>query len=122
MMIHRHSTLPALPSGYPLPDQWSVIIPQARTNLVTNPSIETNTTGYTAVGGSIARSAAEQYHGAYSLQVTPTSATTDGAYFGTVSLVSGTTYAVSCKVKGRAGKPYRLSVRTTGGADLGGVS
>lgn len=90
--------------------------------MVTNPSIETNTTGYTAVGGGVARSAAEQYHGTYSLAITPTAGTTDGAYFGTVSLVSGTTYAVSCKVKGRAGKPYRLSVRTTGGADLGGVS
>jgi hypothetical protein len=98
---------------------FSVVIPLARTNLVTNPSIETNTTGYTAVGGSIAQSSADQYHGAYSLAVTPSaSVNSDGAYYGTVSLTSGTSYAYSCKFKGAAGRKYTISIATTGGIDL----
>jgi hypothetical protein len=36
-----------------------ILQPEEITNLVTNPSIETNTTGYTAVGGSVAQSATE---------------------------------------------------------------
>lgn len=101
---------------------FGIILPVARTNLVINPSLETASTGYTAVGSAIARSTTEQYHGAYSLAITPTAATTDGAYYGTVSLTSGTVYAVSCKVKGVAGVPYRLSVRTTGAVELVGKS
>ena len=34
---------------------WSIITPIAATNMVTNPSIEVAATGYTAVGGSVAR-------------------------------------------------------------------
>jgi len=96
----------------------SVIVPIARTNLITNPSFETVTTSYTAVGGSIARSTTQQYHGAYSLAVTPTAATTDGVFYGTVSLTSGTTYAASCKIYGAPGVKYKISFATTGGVDL----
>lgn len=101
-----------------LDDRISVIVPIARTNLVSNPSLETNTTNWTALGGSIARSTAQQYHGAYSLAITPSAATTDGARFDTVSLISGTTYAYSAKVLGVAGKSYKLSLETTGGVEL----
>ena len=123
--MRSYATLPSLPEAGPLTryqDSLAVIVPYARTNLVLNPSLETNTTGYTAVGGSIARSTAQQYHGAYSLAITPTAGTTDGAYYGTVSLTSGTTYAVSCKVYGQPGVAYKLSVATTGGADLAAVT
>lgn len=122
MSVFRgYSTLPPLPAAGPLEryrEQLGVIVPVARTNLITNPSLETNTTGWTAVGGSIAQSAAQQYHGVYSLAVTPGAGTTDGAYFGTVSLTASTTYAVSIKVLGVPGVPYKLSVATTGGVDL----
>lgn len=110
--------LPPIPSGYPLDDVFSVLVPVARTNLIANPSLETNTTGWTAVGGSIARSATQQYHGAYSLAVTPTAGTSDGCYYGTVTLTSGQLYAVSAKIYGQAGVTYKISVATTGGADL----
>ena len=110
--------LPPIPSGYPLDDVFSVLVPVARTNLIANPSLETNTTGWTAVGGSIARSATQQYHGAYSLAVTPTAGTSDGCYYGTVTLTLGQLYAVSAKVYGQAGVTYKISVATTGGADL----
>jgi hypothetical protein len=117
--LRRHYMVPQIPKGYPLPPYFSVVVPIARTNLITNPSIETNTTGYTAVGGTIAQSSAEQYHGVYSLAVTPSAGTnSDGVFYGTVALTSGTTYAYSCKCKGTAGKQYTISIATTGGSNL----
>ena len=114
----NYFTLPPIVTGYPIDDRISVIVPVARTNQVINPSFETNTTSWTAIGGSIARSTTFQYHGAYSLAVTPTAATTDGARYDTVSLVSGTAYAYSCKVLGVNGKSYKLALETTGGVEL----
>lgn len=122
MPLQTHYTAPDVPDGYPLDPTrglFSVIIPEATTNLVTNPSLETGTTGWTAVGGSIARSAAQQRRGIYSLAVTPTSAATDGCYFGTVSLTSGTTYTASVDVLGAPGVEYQIFFATTGGASLG---
>jgi len=120
-LARMYTTLPPIPSAGVLEryaEEIGVLVPVARTNLVTNPSVETATTNYTASGGSIARSATQQYHGTYSLAITPTAATTDGAYYGTISLTAGVTYAVSCKALGAAGVPYKLSVATTGGVDL----
>lgn len=120
--MRSYRQLPALPEGGVFEryaDTIGVIVPVARTNLVTNPSIELATTGYSASGsGSIARSTTDQYHGAYSLAITPGSGADHGAYFGTVSLTSGTTYAVSCKFRGVAGLPYAIDLSTTGGAIL----
>lgn len=122
MTIRTYSILPAPVTGYVLDDQFSIVAPVARTNLVANPSFETNTTSWTAIGGSIARSTSYQYHGAYSLAITPTATTTDGVRYDTVSLTSGTTYAYSVKVLGIAGKSYKLSIETTGGAELSSVT
>ena len=51
-----------------LPDWFSVVIPEETRNLVTNPSVEVDTTGYTLVGAGvvIARTIDEQRRGAYS--------------------------------------------------------
>jgi|GEM_PF-6856581 len=117
-LLQTYRSLPDIPTGYPLDDVWAVLVPIARTNLVTNPSFETNTTSWTAIGGSIARSTTQQYHGAYSLAITPTATTTDGARYDTVSLTSGTTYAFSAKVRGVAGLKYSLGIETTGGVAL----
>lgn len=95
-----------------------IVVPISRTNEVTNPSFETNTTSYTASGGSIARSTTQSYHGAYSLAITPTSALTDGAFYGTISTTAGEVRAISCKWYGVPGVKYKLSVATTGGVDL----
>ena len=121
-MLRTYRNLPAIPTGYPLDDVWSVVVPIARTNLVTNPSLETNTTNWAAIGSSIARSTTQQYHGAYSLAITPTAATTDGARFDTVSLTSGTTYAYSAKVRGVAGLKYKLCLETTAAVELNSVT
>lgn len=98
---------------------FKVIVPEATTNLVTNPSIEVDTTGYTAVGGSIARSTAQSKFGVASLAITPTSGTTDGAYYGTVSLTNGQIYTKSVWVLGVNGVPYRIYFGSTGGGVLG---
>jgi hypothetical protein len=114
--VRTYRALPALPGPVVLDDwRFSIVRPVARTNLILNPSVETNTTGYTAVGGSVARSTTYAYHGAYSLAITPTAATTDGVYYTTSALVSGSTYGISVKVKGDAGRPYRLAVASNAG-------
>lgn len=92
---------------------WSIIVPEATVNLVTNPSVEYATTGYTAVGGSIARAATSARKGGFGLAVTPTTGTTDGVYYGVIALTSGTTYTVSVYFKGAAGVPYKLSFANT---------
>lgn len=95
---------------------WSVIVPEATVNLITNPSFETTGAGgWTAVGGSVARSAAYSAFGLYSLAVTPTSGTGDGVYFGTVALTSGTSYTFSVYVRGVASVPYKIYFADTSG-------
>lgn len=117
--IRQFTTLPSPAARGPMPPIVSVIIAVFRVNLILNPSFETNTTNYTAVGGSIARSAAQQYHGTYSLAITPSAGTnSDGAYYGPITLNSGQAYAFSCKVRGVAGINYVIGIKTTGAADL----
>lgn len=96
---------------------WSVIMPAAGTNLVTNPSLETATTDWTAsgYGASIAQLSTYQKYGLYSLAVTPGAGTDNGVYYGTVSLTSGTTYTASCWVKGANGIPYKIWFANTSG-------
>lgn len=121
----RYYTVPDVPQARTLINPrrcpFSIVIPLARTNLITNPSCETNTTGYTAVGGSLVRSAQYQYHGVYSLAMTPSAGTnSDGGYYGPIALTSGVTYAYSCKIKveaGGVGRQYTISIATTGGGE-----
>lgn len=113
--------VPDVPQGAvwnPRRGYFSVVIPIERTNEITNPSAETNTTNYTTGAGTLTRSTEQQYHGAYSLKYVPSAATTDGFYYGTVSMTAGQTRAISCKWLGAAGVKYKLSVATTGGVDL----
>jgi len=100
----------------PLDDVWAVVVPKARTNEISNPSLETATTGYTAGAGSLARSTAQQYHGAYSGAYTPSAATTDGFYYTFTSTVA--LRAVSCKFFGQKGVPYALAYASTAPAEL----
>lgn len=98
---------------------WHIVTPEELRNKVANPSVERATTGFTAVGGSIARSAAQQRRGVWSLAVTPTAGTTDGAYFGTVSLTNGTAYTFSVDFKGVLGVSYKIWFADTSGNLLG---
>lgn len=121
MTIRSYSTLTQRSARGPLPPMVSVIIPAARTNLITNSSFELGTTDWAARGGSttIARSAAQQYHGTYSLAVTPGNGVNDGArYQGALALIAGSIYAVSIKVKGKAGIPYQLVITDTSNVNI----
>jgi len=100
----------------PLDDIWSVVVPVTRTNEISNPSFETNTTGYTAGAGSLARSTTQQYHGSYSGAYTPAAATTDGFYYTFTSTVA--LRAVSCKFLGQKGVPYALVYASTAPSEL----
>lgn len=116
----EYREIPPLVSGYPLENvRVSFYKPRAGVNLWTNPSIETDTTGYTAVGGSIAQSALRQRFGVYSLEVTPSSSSTSGVYAGTVDLASGQLYIASVFGYFVAGHPYKLYFANTSGTQLG---
>lgn len=118
--VREHFTVPEVQSGSvldPTLGWFSVVLPIARTNLVANPSVETNTTGYTDLGGGtvIARSLEQQRRGAYSLKCTPANTALAGYYYGTVSLAASTLYGVSFDFYGAAGVQYVVTVRSTGG-------
>ncbi|MFA5057028.1 MAG: carbohydrate binding domain-containing protein, partial [Opitutaceae bacterium] len=98
---------------------FKILRAEEGTNLVINPSIELVTTGWTAVGGTVARSSSAQRRGLYSLAVDPTTGVNDGCYFGTVSLTSGYPYTFSVDVLGVYGVPYRIYFGTTGGVVKG---
>jgi hypothetical protein len=95
---------------------YKILQPEAVTNLVTNPSIETATTGYTAIAGALAQVATYQRRGVYSLEVTPAVGVADGAYYGTVSLTDTVTYTFSFDFLGASAIPYRAYFGTTGAA------
>jgi hypothetical protein len=101
-------------------NNWEIIKPVEITNEILNPSIEVDTTGYSASGAALIRSSASQFYGAYSLEVTPTSGASNGVYYGNVTLTSGCTYTFSAYIKGQVGIPYRIYFATTGAASLGG--
>lgn len=88
-----------------------IVIPQETTNLVTNPSFETNTTGWSALaGGAIAQSDDQSKWGVQSLKVTPGVAN-DGTQSGVVSSGSSVSDVVaSCWVHGNASDTYEIVV------------
>jgi hypothetical protein len=119
-----YASLPEPVSGYELnPEKgyFSVIIPEATTNLVTNPSVErASTTGYTDFS-TVAFSSVStwQAYGAYGLRVSPDDNVSGGFYYGPISLTAGVTYTASITIQGRAGHLYYIGFRTTAGAVLG---
>src|SRR5574342_1419099 len=93
-----------------------LVIPEATTNLVTNPSLETDTTGYVAANGAtLTRIATAQRRGVYSLNIAPTAATDDGVYW-PITLVAATEYAHSFDFKGQDKIPYRAYLYDVTGA------
>ncbi len=124
MMIRPYYTLPDLPDAGLLQRYLStlgIIVPVARTNLCTNPSLETADTwisrGTITTGG---RTTDESYHGIYSYFCTPSAVNTTAARFGgvgwgSITPAASTTYAVSAKVLGALGVPYRLYVENATG-------
>lgn len=111
-----YRVFPSPVTGYVIDGRWEVIesVGIDVVNLVTNPSVELNTTGYSAQGAAaIARDSTDQRRGVYSLKITPTSAQLDGALYATVSLVGGSTYTFPFDLKGAGGVKYRFYVAST---------
>lgn len=98
---------------------WFVVVPEATINLISNPSFEKATTGYSAVaGGTLARSTEKQRRGLYSGKYTPTNNTGDGIYYG-LTLAAATTYTFSVDVWGVDSVPYKVyAYDVTGGVTL----
>jgi hypothetical protein len=94
--------------------KFYIVVPQAATNYVTNPTPYRAMTGYTAYGGSIAASTISGRRGPLCIKVTPTTAES-GVYFGTVSVTNAEDYVFSCDVIGESGKAMRLRVEDVGG-------
>lgn len=95
-----------------------------RTNLIPNPSIETNTTGWTTFGGSIARSTAQAWVGLASLAGTTNSqgrleVVSNSPYYAAV--VAGLSYTFSVYVRGVVAGEWALQLnwRDAGGFSVG---
>lgn len=94
---------------------WSIVQAEATTNLISNPSFETGTTGATAVNSSsLAQSTDEQAVGAASLEVDPTTNTTGGVYLSISSVSPTTTYTASFSIKGVDGVNYEAYLYVNG--------
>lgn len=103
--------IPDVVNGYKLGDYFSVVLPKERTNLVSNPSFETNTTGYTSQSGAtLTRTTVNQRHGIFSLQVKPGLSSDSGVYYTTPVLTAGLTYAFSFDVFIQGGRQWKLRV------------
>lgn len=108
-------------NGYYLPHWFSVVMPEETENLITNPSVENDTTGYTAVGAgaAIARTLDEQRRGAYSIRVTPAVGVASGVYYGTIATAINEPYTFSLDVLGVAGHVYNVYFADNAGARVG---
>lgn len=93
---------------------FSVIVPIARTNEITNPSFELGTTGWAAVGGTLARVFSAAPVGAACALVLMSGAT-DGVRSSGLPMTAGELRACSCWFKGTAGRRYRFQIEDGGG-------
>lgn len=92
---------------------------ESTANLVTNPSLETNVNGYSAVyDAAIGRLTELHKFGNYTLYITPTSSLNDGALYALGELTDGLDYALSWYVYGTAGVPYVLYITNGGGTHM----
>lgn len=123
MMQRPYTIVPQTPTGYILDERdgfFSVVVPEETTNLVANPSFETNATGYmSAFGAAVARSTEQQRRGSYSYKITPGVGFGSGGAHYTIVLTAGTTYTFSVDVLGAAGINYLVAfAEATFGASL----
>lgn len=119
-----YSQFPEIASGYELNAEhgyFAVIIPEATTNLIINPSGEAGNTNFYAAApnGAMVGITTWQAYGAYGIQLTPAVSLESGCRYGTVSLTSGTTYTFSIVMQGEEGKTYYVWFSTNAGALIG---
>lgn len=89
-----------------------MVVDEATTNLITNPSFEVDTTGWAAHDASttIARTVAHQRFGAAGLNITSQAAGQRRARTDTYILAASSPHVLSCWAKGAAGKLLYLGV------------
>lgn len=110
-----------------LTELYEITTPVATTNLGDNPSLETNTTRWSAVGtaAAIARDNTQARFGRYSLKITSGTDVLSGGYYYTagagISVASSTAHAVSFYVYNPT-RDMRLSARDQAGAELAVIS
>src|SRR5262245_35697408 len=101
---------------------WQIVVPEAGTNMIENPTGESpqwQFTGYGNGPGTLAISRTTARWGTRSIAYTPSSGTTDGIYRAGLSLTNGTIYTYSLYVKGAVGVPYRIYFADNSGNLLG---
>lgn len=101
----------------------AIQIARSATNLCTNPSAETATTGYTGNGtATVTRDTLYSVYGSYSIKTVTGGSAFDGVTWGTFSTTTGQPYAAGVWVKRtETGAVLRLSLRESTGAQIGAV-
>jgi hypothetical protein len=92
---------------------WTIIQPVGTTNLVTNPSVEAATSGYTALNCTMTRSQDRARYGVSSLKCVTTAQALSGVNF-QAGLSVGQAYTFSVDVRVQAGFTVRLEVLSPG--------
>jgi hypothetical protein len=121
----QYQTLPNIP-GHIQANHWSVIVPEARINLVPNPSFELNTTNWSATGTgvTITRDTAFSYFGGASGRMTDTAATGSSEFINStaIAVTPGVTYTLSFRYRktatARGTGAAGLFVRNSGGTTI----
>lgn len=122
--MSNHYLVPDISSDYVLnPERgwFSLIRPEATTNLVINPSVETSIFGYTDTSfGAIARVTSHQRRGAWSMEGTAGAGNPDeGVVYAEVGLTAGTTYTFSVDVWATAGIAMKIHFASNVGTQIG---
>lgn len=106
--------IPQEVTGYSLDESsasfWSIIIPEERTNLITNPSFEVDTTSWTITAGSSSASKERASRGFKSLKVTETSPTNFIARINFTATAAAHTASVD--LAGPVGATFKIAITT----------
>lgn len=125
-------TLPAIPRRYYqapdagevgeiYPNSFSIILPEATTNLITNPSIELDTTGYTGVGATLSQTDEYSRRGGYCLKAVMAANEAGKVYYSQTSLAAGT-HTFSLDLLGAPGYQFRIYITNTSNTLLSGYT
>lgn len=95
---------------------WEIVTPVAGTNLITNPSGETNATGWTGNDATVTRSSEAARWGAYSIKVVPNGSNPgEGVHGQNLSLTQDITYHASIWALGFPNESYKMYLSDGGG-------
>lgn len=96
---------------------YHIILPVARSNLVANPSVELDATGWSGtVSANVNRQAGTAQYGAWAAGGTPAAGANSGIRYGTVATGNGTAYTLSFSLYGAVGSQYSVGFTSTAAA------